>query len=453
MGKRMLTQGNVYITLLSFSLPFLAANLLQALYGAVDLFIVGRYADPAAVSAVATGSQVMQTVTSLCIGLTTGGTVMIGQLFGARRRRDVSDTIATSLCLFGLIAAVLTVVMASSVDMLCRAMRVPPEAWDGTKQYLFITSCGIAFIVGYNALAGILRGLGDSLTPLVFVAVACAVNVAGDLLLVGVYRMGAAGAAIATAASQGVALLFIALFLLARGWVGRFLQDRFRIRIYSAKQVLFLGMPIAMQEGLVNLSFLLITAIVNGMGLTASAAVGVVEKVIMFSMLPVTAFASAVSAMTAQHAGAGLEKRGRACLKGGVALSLVFGVAFFLFAQARGGFLVRLFCPDPQVVAAGAAYLRSYSLDSVIVCFVFCMNAYFSGCGHTVFPLAHSVLATFLVRVPLSALFSRLPAASMLAIGCAAPLASLFSLILCEWFLRRMSAVHIKKFAKLNLSG
>ena len=312
MTQKRLTEGSLAARLLGFSLPFLLANLLQALYGAADLLFVGRFAGAAAVSAVATGGQVMQTVTGVAIGLTTGGTVLVGRAFGARRRGELSEAVGAVLCVFGALAAVLTVAVGFGIGPVCALMRVPPEALADTRQYLAVCSLGVPFIVGFNAAGAVLRGLGDSRTPLLVVAAACVCNVAGDALLVGGLGLGARGAAIATVLSQGAALTFAFVYLLCRGLVRRYRRAYVPVQAVTARQLLGVGLPIAAQEALVNVSFLLITAIVNTLGVSASAAVGVVEKLIVVSMLPTTAFASAVAAMTAQHRGAGLYRRARA---------------------------------------------------------------------------------------------------------------------------------------------
>ena len=430
-----LTEGNIWGTLLRFSLPFLLANLLQALYGASDLFMVGRFADSAGVSAVSTGGQVMQTITGLSVGLTTGGTVLIGQYYGARRTRDMADAVKTTLLLFGLLSAALAAGVLWLLDPICALMQVPAEALELTRSYLRICACGIPFLVGYNAVSGILRGLGDSRTPLLFIAMACVINVSTDLLFVGVLRMGAPGAAVSTVLAQIASLALSGCYLWAKGHLMRYRRRRPRFQVLAAREMLAAGLPIALQEGLVNASFLVITAVINHMGLVASASVGVVEKLIVFSMLPTTAFASAIAAVTAQHRGAGLMGRARRCLGVGILLSLLFGALCFLTAQAWGPALVGLFSKDPRVIAAGARYLSSYSLDCIVVCFVFCLNTYFSGGGHPLFPLIHSLISTCLVRVPLSWYLSHVPGADLRHIGFAAPAASLLSLLLCALYL------------------
>ena len=408
-NQGVLTEGNAFKKLISFSLPFLFSNILQACYGASDLFMVGHFSNSIGVSAVATGGQVMQTITGLSIGLTTGGTVLIGQYFGAKRKRDVVHTIKTAAIVFSLLALLMTGATIFLIQPICTLMQVPPEALETTRQYLFICACGILFIVGYNVISGVLRGLGDSKTPLILITVACVINVSTDLLFVGLLGMGAPGAAISTVIAQIVSLILAVLYLAVKGFLQKYRKCAPCFKLYAMKGIFAAGIPIALQEGLVNVSFLIITSIINGMGLIASASVGVVEKLIVFSMLPTTAFSSALAAMTAQHHGAGLMDRARKCMSIAIGLSLCFGIACFLLAQWNAPALVGLFTTDLKVIESGAWYLRSYSLDCVIVCFVFCMNSLLSGGGHPVFPLVHSLIATFVIRIPVSYFLSRLP--------------------------------------------
>lgn len=432
-----LTEGNVWGTIVRFAVPFLLANLFQTLYGAADLFMVGRFSDSAGVSAVATGGQVMQTITGLAVGLTTGGTVLIGRHYGARQGRQTADAVKTALVLFGLLSLAMMAGTLWLLDEICAMMQVPHQALESTRAYLYICALGIPAIMGYNAVSAILRGLGDSHTPLLFIAVACAGNIALDFYLVGIRDLGAPGAAIATVMAQTASLALIGLYLWRRGNLRQYRRKRPQLRAAAARQMLAAGLPIAVQDGLVNVSFLILTALINHMGLTESASVGVVEKLIVFSMLPTTAIASAIAAITAQHLGAGCMARARRCLEAGIFLALVFGVACFAAAQLAAPALVGLFSSDPQVIETGGWYLRAYSFDCVLVCFVFCLNTYFSGGGHPVFPLVHSLISTVLVRIPLSWYLSRLPQADLFHIGFAAPLASLVSLGLCAAYLWR----------------
>ncbi|MCJ7856903.1 MATE family efflux transporter [Lachnospiraceae bacterium NSJ-143] len=436
--EQSLTHGNVFKTLLGFSIPFLITNVFQALYGAADLFMVGRFTDSAGVSAVATGSQIMQTVTGLIVGMTTGGTVMIAQHFGAGRKKDMANTIATAVSIFGFLAIFLTSLIIIFLDFICAAMMVPDESYELTRQYLMICSTGIIFIFGFNTVSSVLRGIGDSKTPFYFIAIACFTNIMADYILVGIFDMGPQGAAVATVTAQALSMIMCFIYLNKKGHIYKFKTKKPSVGYIYSRGILSIGIPIAMQEMFVNISFLIITAVINSMGVTASAAVGVVEKLIMFSMLPTTAFASAVSAMTAQNIGAGLTDRAKKCMYSGVVLSLVFGIACYILAQVNTEIMISIFTSDKEVMYQGTLYLKSYSLDCIIVCFVFCMNTFFSGSGHAVFPLVHSIFATFLIRIPLSYILSRMPNASMFYIGFAAPLASFVSMLLCFWFFNRI---------------
>lgn len=438
MEKNSLVTGKIGPTLLRFALPFLLASLLQALYGAADLFVVGQFADSAAVSAVAVGSQVMQTITGIILGLSMGGTVLIGRCVGEGDDRETAGAVGTLSVLLVLLAAVLTPAMLLCTDGAVSLMQTPAQVAADARSYIFACSCGIPFILGYNAVSAIFRGLGDSRTPVYFIALACAVNVGADFLLVGGLHMGALGAALATVLAQGLSFLTALLYLRRRGFSFPLCRRDFRLNPRLAGFILRVGLPLALQDALVNVSFLLITAIINTMGLIASAALGVVEKLIGFAMLPPTAFSSAVATMTSQNMGAGLPRRASAALRCGILFSLAFGAAVCLYCQFLPQTLTSLFTRDPQVVLAASQYLRSFSLDCVLVSFVFCFNSYFSGLGKSVVAMAHSLFATFCVRIPLSYFFSFHSADTLYPMGLAAPAASLVSIAVCTaYFLWR----------------
>lgn len=431
-----LTEGKVISTLLKFAFPFLLASLLQALYGATDLLIVGQFSNSVGVSAVATGSQVMQTITGIVLGLATGGTILIGQYLGAKKDRDIAESVGTIICVFGIMAVVLTVVMVLITGTITNLMHTPIQAIEYTEQYIFICSCGIPFIIGYNAVSGILRGLGNSKAPLLFIAVACVINIILGLILVGGLHMGAAGSAIATIVAQAISFIFAISFLKRTGFTFEFHRSHIRLEMRKAKNILKLGMPIALQDGLINISFLLITAIINARGLTASAAVGVVEKIIVFTMLPPVAFASAIAAMTAQNMGAGKQERAKQCLYIGIGCSLIFGILCFVYAQWNPTSLAEMFSTDTEVIETAGLYLKSYSIDCIMVCFVFCMNSFFSGCGHSLFPMFHSMISTFIIRVPFSFILSKMPGITLYEIGFASPVASIVSIVMCMIYMK-----------------
>lgn len=431
MNKNQLVNGNISTTLLKFAIPFLCASLLQALYGAADLFVAGQFADSASVSAVAIGSQVMQTITGIVLGIAMGCTVSLGQCVGARDERNAARTIGCSVIVFLILAAVLTPVMLILSNYAVAVMQTPQEAVAETKNYIIICSCGIPFIIGYNVVSGIFRGLGDSKTPLYFIIIACILNICLDFLFVAGLGLGAGGAALATVIAQGISFLCAYTYMLRKGFPFEFQKSDLAYDRIKAKKLFQVGLPLALQDALVNVSFLIITAIINTLGLTASASVGVVEKIIVFAMLPTSAFASAVAAMTAQNIGAKRDDRAKRCLKWGIAFSLVFGTFFCIYSQLFPQTITSIFTADPKVIFQASGYLRSYSIDCILVCFVFCINSYFSGSGNSAFPMLHSLIATFLVRIPVSYGMSKIAGASLYRIGLAAPLASLVSIVIC----------------------
>ena len=431
-----LTQGSVPKVLLQFAVPFLVANILQALYGGADLFVVGQYDDSAGVAAVAIGSQVMQTITGIILGITTGTTVLIAIATGAKDNRKVASTIGSSIWLFSITGIILTLLMILLHSQIAEWMHTPTEAMSDTKSYILVCSTGILFIIGYNVVCGILRGLGDSKTPLYFIALACIINIVLDFILVGYFHLGATGAAIATVTAQGVSFATALCFLHRKGFHFEFTRRDIRLNGVLSKRILALGAPIALQDALINVSFLIITVIVNQMGVIASASLGVVEKIIVFAMLPPMAISSAVATMTAQNYGAGLIRRMNQCLLSGIGLALICGVTVCLYSHVLPETLTAFFSKDPAVISMAAEYLKGYSIDCVIVSFVFCINSYFSGQGNSLFPMIHSLIATFLFRIPLSYWFSQIDSSSLFIMGFAPPLSTIVSLLICIWYLR-----------------
>ena len=420
-----LTQGSVPKVLLQFAVPFLIANVLQALYGGADLFVVGQYDDSASVAAVAIGSQVMQTITGIILGITTGTTVLIAIATGAKDNRKVASTIGSSVWLFSIVGVLLTLVMVVFHGQIAELMHTPAEAMADTKSYILVCSTGILFIIGYNVVCGILRGLGDSKTPLYFVGLACVINIVLDFILVGYFHLGATGAALATITAQGGSFVISLWFLHGHGFHFEFTRKDIRLNKNLSKKIMVLGAPIALQDALINISFLIITVIVNQMGVIASASLGVVEKIIVFAMLPPMA-----------NYGAGLIQRMNRCLASGIGIALVFGVSVCVYSQFLPETLTAFFSKDVAVVAMAAEYLRGYSIDCIIVSFVFCINSYFSGQGNSLFPMIHSLIATFLFRIPLSYWFSQIDSSSLFLMGFAPPLSTVASLLICIWYLR-----------------
>lgn len=438
MKQLSLTEGRVAPTLVRFALPFMLSSLLQSLYGAADLFVVGRFAGAAAVSGVSTGSQLMNTVTMLILSLSMGGTVLIGNCVGQKDDEGAATAIGTQAVLFGLFALVLTPLMVFFTDAGVALMQTPAEAVADCRSYVFTCALGLPFIIGYNALSGIFRGLGDSKTPVYFVALATVVNIVGDFWLVGGLGLGSTGAAIATVAAQGLSFLAALVFLFRRGFRFPFHRRHLRLHRRTALRILKVGGPLALQSTSTHLSFLVISAIINTMGLIASAAVGVTEKIMSFAFLPAEGFSAALAAMTAQNIGAGKPRRAVEGLKCSILFSLAVGVTVCGFANLFPELLPTVFTTDGQVITAAGLYLRTYSMDCILVAFVFSFNNYFSGCGNAVISMVHNIVATFAVRIPVTLVMSRMEGATLLHMGLAAPAASLLSIAICGWYFLRL---------------
>lgn len=425
------TQGDIFLPLLRFSLPILAALILQTAYGAVDLWMVGRFATAADVSAVSTGSQLMHTITCVVTGLTMGTTVMLGQTLGQGKGEEAGSIIGSSIALFSLIAALLTAFTILGAGWLARITQVPEEAIPPSLSYIRMCGAGLCFITAYNVFGSIFRGMGDSKTPLMTVAIACAVNVAGDYLLVAVLGLGALGAAIATVCAQGVSVAVSLLVVSRRGLGFPFSPRDIRFHRVKVGRILRLGTPVALQDGLVSISFLVILSIVNSLGLVASAGVGVAEKLCGFIMLVPSAFSQSVTTFVAQNVGAGRPDRARKCLGQGILASLCFGVVIGYLSFFHSSVLAGLFNGDPAIVSAAADYLRAYAIDVLMTSFLFPFIGYFNGRGSTGFVMVQGLVGAFCIRIPVSFFMSRLLPVSLFRVGLATPCSSLAQILLC----------------------
>ena len=431
------TTGPIFGPLVRFALPVLAALLLQTMYGAVDLLVVGRFGTAGDVSAVSTGSMLMNSVTVVITGTAMGLTVLVGRKIGEDAPKEAGAIIGSGIWLFGLMAVVLSVVMVFASRLLATIMQAPAEAFDKTVSYLAICSAGTVFIVAYNLVGSIFRGIGDSKVPLITVAIACVLNIVGDLLLCAGFGMGAAGAAIATVAAQAFSVLLSLLIIRKRELP--FVLKRSDIRPNGKRigAILRLGIPIALQDLLVSISFLAITAIVNGLGVTVSAGVGVAEKLCSFIMLVPSAFSQSMSAFVAQNMGAGKPERAKKALFCGIGTSLFVAVFMFWMTVFHGEIPASLFARDPAVIAAAAEYLKSYGIDTLLTAFLFCFIGYFNGTGSTLFVMVQGILGAFCVRLPLSWFISRQSWATLFRIGLATPASSLLQITLCGLYFVR----------------
>ena len=441
------TRGPILSTLLKFALPVLLALLLQAMYGAVDLQVVGKFGTAADISAVSTGSQIMQTVTIVITGLAMGITVLLGQKIGEDRPEEAGAAVGSGICLFLVVAVAATVALELAAPQLAMLMHAPADAFDGTVEYVRICSGGAVFIVAYNLLGSIFRGIGDSRVwhrfpgpgkTLITVLIACILNIGGDLLLVGGFGLNVAGAAIATVFAQAMSVALS--LLLIRGKHLAFILRRQDIRFDGAiiGRILKLGSPVALQDLLVNITFLVIIAIANSMGTIPSAGVGVAEKLCAFVMLVPSAYMQSMSAFVAQNIGAGLETRARRALLYGVLSSLMAGLLMGWAAFFHGDVLAGIFADDPAVIAAAWEYLKAYAIDCLLTSFLFCFVGFFNGCGQTLFVMAQGMVGALGVRLPVALLVSRAADSSLFHLGLATPASTVVQIFLCGiWYLRR----------------
>ena len=428
--EKNLTTGSVFKNLVVFSLPYLFSFCLQTLYGMADLFIIGQYEGVAATTAVSVGSQVMHMLTVMIVGLAMGTTVSIGQAVGAGDRRRAAQDVGNTVTLFMALSLVLTAALLLLVRPIVAIMSTPAEAVEGAVRYLTICFIGIPFITAYNILSSIFRGMGDSKSPMYFIAIACAANIALDYLFMGAMRLGPAGAALGTTLAQAVSVI-VSLVVIAKKHMLPLEKHDFKPCRPVMQKILSIGVPVALQDGFIQVSFIIITIIANRRGLTDAAAVGIVEKVIGFLFLIPSSMLSSVSALGAQNIGAGRRDRAVLTLRYAIVLVSAIGLTLGVLIQFIADPIVGLFTSDAAVIHAGGQYLRGYIWDSFFAGIHFSFSGYFCACGRSGLSFLHNVIAIVLVRVP-GAIFTstRFPT-TLLPMGLATAAGSLLSVIVC----------------------
>lgn len=428
-SKADFTQGSILGKLLPFMVPILGALVLQAAYGAVDLLVVGRFGTTSGLSAVSTGSQVLNLVTFVITQFAMGITVLIARYIGEKKTEDIGALIGGSTIIYAGISIVLFIIMIVFSRQIAILMQAPQEAVNLTSVYVRICGGGIFFIVAYNLLAAIFRGLGDSKSPLIFVAIACVINIAGDLLLVAGFHLDAAGAAIATVFAQAVSVVFAIILLVKKHLTFEITKNDFRINKHCTR-ALKIGFPLALQECLTQISFLALCAFVNRLGLEASSGYGVACKIVNFAMLIPSSLMQSMASFVSQNVGAGNEKRAKKAMFTGMGVGLVVGCAVFCFVMFKGNILTGIFTTDAVVVQKGYDYLRGFALETIVTAILFSMIGYFNGHDKTVWVMVQGLVQTLLVRLPLAYYMSIQPDASLTKIGFAAPAATIFGIFL-----------------------
>ena len=420
-----LTKGNVLAKLVLFALPFLVSNLIQSLYNVADMLIVGQFCGTESMSGVNIGGQVTFILTNTVIGLCMGGTVLIGQYLGAGNQGALKRVITTLITLLVILSIAITIIMLFVHVPILRLIRTPAESFAESERYLVVTVTGIIFIFGYNALSAILRGMGNSRQPLYFVTASCITNIVLDLLFVALFKWAAFGAALATVISQALSV-FLCIFYMGRNnFQFDFRPKSFRIYGEQLRLIFKIGFPTCIQNSITSISFMFVTAIVNVVGgVTASAGVGAVGKFNSFAFMPVQAMSASISAISAQNFGAGRIDRAVSSCRMGVLFSVVVSYTFFVLVQIFPESILRIFGNDPLMIRDGVVYLRSFSLDFLLIPFIFCINGFLIGGGHTFFTLITGVLSAVLLRVPVCYFFSISLDWGLKGVGLGAPAAS-----------------------------
>ncbi|MBR2287504.1 MAG: MATE family efflux transporter [Clostridia bacterium] len=439
--QRNLTEGSIGGNLLRFSLPYLLSCFLQTFYGMADLFITGQYNGAGVITAVSVGSQLMHMLTVIIVGLAMGGTVTISRSVGAGDDRKAAKAIGNTTVLFLGFSLFLTAVLLACADGILRLLAVPEEAYAQARRYVTICFIGIPFITAYNVLAGIYRGLGDSKRPMYFGAIAGIINVGLDYLFIGPMSLGAAGAALATVLSQALSVI-LALARLKKTLHIPVKRGDFRPEQGMMKTLLSIGVPVACQDGLIQVAFLVITMIGNRRGVEVAAAIGIVEKVISFLFLVPSAMLSSVSTLCAQNAGAGRHDRSRKTLQYALGISVGFGLIVSILCQFFSEDIVRLFArEEPKVILLGGQYLRTYVFDCMLAGMHFCFSGFFCAYQKSMLSFIHNMLSVVLVRIPGALLATHLYPETLYAMGLAPALGSLLSSIICIIFYVRYRAV------------
>ena len=424
MQPNSLTQGSVAKMLFRFACPFLVANVLQSLYGAADLFVVGAFCGAQSVAAVSTGTQVTQIVTSLVTGLTLGSTVIIGQYTGQGEYGKVKRAIGTTLTVFACVALALTAGMLAVLRPLLRLLQTPQPAFELAVQYVTVCMLGNLFICGYNAISAVLRGWGDSRRPMWFVGIACAINIVLDVVFVRFLGLDVAGTALATVISQGVSMALAVVYLRQHHFLFDFRLPSFLPDKHMLKKLAVVGIPISFQELMVRISFLYLAAVMNRCGVYAASVVGISSKYDVFAMLSATSMASALADITAQNMGAGQPQRARRSLWYGLGFALAVSAGFWLWAQLSPQSMIGLFSRDAGVIAAGVPFFRACSYDYMLVSVVFCLNGYLNGRQKTVWTMVSCSAGALCLRMPLVSLFGTYFSDDLGMLGMVAPIVS-----------------------------
>ncbi|MDD4189272.1 MAG: MATE family efflux transporter, partial [Eubacteriales bacterium] len=348
------------------------------------------------------GGQVTFLMTMMVIGFSIGGSVIIAQYVGAKKQDKIKETISTLIIMLAAAAVLITATMLIISTPILHLINTPAESFSEARAYLNITIIGVIFVFLYNAMSAIMRGLGDSKTPMLFVSIACGLNIVLDLILVGVFRMAAAGAAYATIISQAVSVVLCVIRLKKYNSLFDFKIHSFKFNTEQFKLLLKIGIPNSIQNVITNISFLFLNSLANSFGVMASAAVGIVGKFNSFAIMPALAISSSISTLSAQNMGARMIERAKKTFYIGLVLSLAISIPIFLISRFFPAQILGLFDDTPEMINAGVLYMESFTYQYLLIPFLFCLNGLITGSGHTLFTAVNNVASALLLRIPLA---------------------------------------------------
>ena len=424
-----MTAGSPAKLIVRFALPLMLGNLFQQFYSMVDAVIVGRYLGKNPLAAVGSTSSLNFLIIGFCLGLCAGFAIPVAQRFGAKETDELRRFVGNIVWLavgFSVLLVALTVVLCRPMLL---AMSTPPDIIDDAYRYIVIIFAGIPATFFYNILASLLRALGDSKTPVFFLVLAAVLNIGLDLLLVVVLPLGVSGAAIATVAAQACSVVFAVILLMKKQLPFEITKKDFRLNI-QCQRFLEIGLPLALQEFLTQISFLALCAFVNRLGLEASSGYGVACKIVNFAMLVPSALMQSMASFVSQNVGAGKLKRARQSMLTGIGVGLVVGCFVFALVMLKGDVLTGFFSTDEAVIQNGFAYLKGFAPETIVTAVLFSMIGYFNGNNKTVWVMTQGLIQTLLIRLPFAYIMSIQPNASLTMIGLAALVSTMVGIIL-----------------------
>ena len=435
--KQDFTQGSIFGKMIQFMFPILGALILQAMYGAIDLLIVGQFGTTSGISGVSIGSSIMNLVTFVLCAFATAVTILIGRYLGEKKPERISVLLGNSIAFFTTFAILFTIILIVFARPLAILMQAPQEAIDLTVQYIRICGAGYIFVVAYNFISCIFRGLGNSRLPLIFVGIACVVNIVGDILLIAVFHLNVIGAAIATVAAQAVSVILSLVIIKKQELPFTFSKRdiRFGREIIT---VIRIGAPLALQECLTNVSFLALCAFINKLGLDASSGYGIAQKIQSFILLIPSSLMQCMASFVAQNVGAKKEDRARKGMLYGMAIGAGIGVFIAIGIFFKGDVVASFFTNDEQVIARAFEFLKGFAPEAVVTSILFSFMGYFNGHSRSLFVMLQGLAQSFLIRLPMSYIMSIQPDASLTGIGLAAPTATVFGILLCFIYYKKM---------------